>query len=110
VEIKNGTGNVYNIEKTEGKNIVGSSYLAGNFWAKPDRKGFSETAIDADGDGIADSEYKFESSVYADKLPLVSASSPQQPAVPTANFNRILLMVLLLFQFSLRTLRRMELL
>ncbi|HWR24698.1 MAG TPA: PGF-pre-PGF domain-containing protein, partial [Methanosarcina sp.] len=67
--------------------MIGGTYLAGNFWAKPDGKGFSETAVDADGDGIADSEYKFENSIYADKLPLVSASQPQQPAVPTANFN-----------------------
>jgi PGF-pre-PGF domain-containing protein len=77
---------VYNIEKTEGKNVVGGSYLAGNFWAKPDGKGFSETAVDANGDGIADSKYKFENSTYADKLPLVSASRPQQQAAPTANF------------------------
>ena len=71
-EIKNGTGNAYNTTKTAGTNIVGGPYIGGNFWAKPDGTGFSQTAVDKDGDGIADSAYKFENSIYADKLPLIS--------------------------------------
>ena len=84
-EIKNGLGNAYNTTKTEGTNIVGGSFLAGNFWAEPDGSGFSETAIDADGDRIADSTYRLAKSIYSDQLPLVSASRPQ-PVVPVADF------------------------
>ncbi|RPJ78462.1 MAG: PGF-pre-PGF domain-containing protein, partial [Alphaproteobacteria bacterium] len=76
-----GSGNVYNSKKTPGINIVGGPYIGGNFWAKPDNTGFSQTAVDEDGDGIADSTYKFENSTYADKLPLVSPSK-----LPVADF------------------------
>nr|WP_238985680.1 NosD domain-containing protein [Methanosarcina barkeri] len=70
--IKNGDGNSYNITKTSGTNIVGGSYIAGNFWGKPDGTGFSQTAVDKDGDGIADSAYKnITHSTYSDYLPLV---------------------------------------
>lgn len=85
-KIQNGLGNAYNITKTEGENIVGGSYLGGNFWAEPGGEGFSDTAVDADGDGIADSEYRLSQSIYSDQLPLVSSSRPQQPGPPVANF------------------------
>lgn len=85
-EIQNGVGNAYNTAKTEGKNIVGGSYLGGNFWAEPEGTGFSDTAVDADGDGIADSEYRISQSIYSDQLPLISSSKPQQPGPPIANF------------------------
>jgi PGF-pre-PGF domain-containing protein len=80
-EIKNGAGNAYNAAKTAGTNIVGGSFIGGNYWAKPDGTGFSQTAVDKDGDGIADSIYKFENSIYSDKLPLISALK-----LPEANF------------------------
>jgi PGF-pre-PGF domain-containing protein len=85
-EIKNGIGNAYNTVKTEGVNIVGGPYLGGNFWAEPEGTDFSETAVDADGDGIADSEYRLSNSIYSDELPLISTSKPQQPILPVANF------------------------
>jgi len=85
-EIKNGIGNAYNTTKAEGVNIVGGSYLGGNFWAEPDGTGFSETAVDEDGDGIADSAYRLANSIYSDELPLIAASEPQQPVLPAANF------------------------
>lgn len=69
--IKNGTGNSYNLKKTEGTNIVGGSYIGGNFWGKPDGTGFSQTAVDKNGDGIFDSVYKIGHSKYKDYLPLV---------------------------------------
>ncbi|MHC1754223.1 MAG: PGF-pre-PGF domain-containing protein [Methanosarcina sp.] len=88
-EIKNGTGNAYSTEKTAGKNIVGGPNLGGNFWGKPDGSGFSETAPDTDGDGIADVAYSFENSIYADSLPLVYvAEKPVEgptPVLPIAN-------------------------
>jgi parallel beta-helix repeat protein len=51
--IKNGIGNTYSITKTAGTNIVGGPYKGGNYWAKPDGTGFSQTAVDKDGDGIS---------------------------------------------------------
>jgi hypothetical protein len=46
--------------------------IGGNFWGKPDNTGFSQTAADKDGDGIADSAYKnITGSTYSDYLPLV---------------------------------------
>ncbi len=85
-QIGNGNGNAYNTTKTEGVNVIGGSYLGGNFWAEPDGSGFSETAVDADGDGIADSAYRLSKSIYSDQLPLVSATVLQQPILPVANF------------------------
>ncbi len=32
ITIKNGTGNAYNTAKASGKNIVGGTYIGGNFW------------------------------------------------------------------------------
>jgi PGF-pre-PGF domain-containing protein len=69
--------NAYNITKTAGQNIVGGSYLGGNCWEKPDGTGFSQKAADKDGDGIADSPYKIENSIYTDAFPLMALSRPQ---------------------------------
>ncbi|MGA9188888.1 MAG: PKD domain-containing protein [Methanosarcina sp.] len=74
--IKNGIGNAYSTTKTAGTNIVGGPYIGGNFWARPDGTGFSETAADKDGDGISDSAYKnITGSIYSDYLPLVISKS-----------------------------------
>jgi len=89
-EIKNGTGNAYSTAKTAGTNIAGGPYIGGNFWGKPDGTGFSDTATDADGDGIADAAYSFENSIYADSLPLVSingkSTEETTTVLPAANF------------------------
>ncbi|RPJ69750.1 MAG: hypothetical protein EHM20_16110 [Alphaproteobacteria bacterium] len=72
ITIKNGIGNAYNTRKTAGTNIVGGSYIGGNFWAKPDGTGFSQTSVDKNGDGIADPAYtNITGSIYSDYLPLV---------------------------------------
>jgi parallel beta-helix repeat protein len=63
------TRNFWNITKTAGINIVGGPYLSGNFWAKPNGTGFSQTCEDADGDGICDSIYTLASG-NVDYLPL----------------------------------------
>ncbi|MCO5384175.1 MAG: PKD domain-containing protein [Methanosarcina barkeri] len=74
--IKNGIGNAYSIKKTAGTNIVGGPYKGGNFWGNPDGTGFSQTAVDKDGDGISDSAYKsITGSTYSDYLPLVNSKS-----------------------------------
>jgi parallel beta-helix repeat protein len=83
-DIKN-RKNALNIKKTEGTNIVGGPYIAGNFWASPGGTGFSETAPDGDGNGIADVVYN-ETNV-TDYLPLVSESSSQQQVLPVTDLN-----------------------
>lgn len=85
-EVQNGVGNAYNTEKTEGENIVGGPYLGGNYWAEPEGTGFSDTAVDTNGDGIVDSGYRLSQSTYSDKLPLISSSRSQQLGPPVANF------------------------
>jgi len=64
-----------NTTKTSGTNIVGGPYIAGNYWAKQDGTGFSQTCTDANNDGICDDIYErqtFVSSgdVFIDYLPL----------------------------------------
>ena len=84
--IRNGIGNAYNTKKTAGTNIAGGPYIGGNFWGKPDGTGFSNTAIDNDGDGISDSAYKnITGSIYSDNLPLVGSGSGA--AKPVAAFS-----------------------
>lgn len=82
----NGTDNIYYIEKTPGTNIVGGSYLAGNYWSQPNGLGPSEITPDTDGDGIADKVYKIENSDYVDRMPLVAAKV-KNPILPVANFS-----------------------
>jgi parallel beta-helix repeat (two copies) len=87
-DVKDGSeGNLWNTTKTAGTNIVGGPFIGGNFWAKPDGTGFSQTATDADGDGIADVAYKLLGNNYSDFLPLVGGHEPKQSVVPQVNFN-----------------------
>lgn len=84
--IKNGIGNSYNFTKTEDTNIIGGPYTGGNYWGKPDGKGFSQTAIDANKDGISDSAYKnITDSRYSDYLPLVDPKAEQK--MPVTDFS-----------------------
>jgi parallel beta-helix repeat protein len=59
--------NTWNTPKTAGTNIAGGAWLGGNWWS-----GFSESAADADRDGLADRAYAI-STGNSDALPLVSA-------------------------------------
>ena len=88
-DIKN-TKNTWNSKKTAHINIVGGPYLGGNFWADLDGTGFSETAPDEDGNGIADIQYN-ESNV-TDTLPLasnLSAADLKQQIVPDTDLTVI---------------------
>jgi len=49
--------NKWNITPTSGKNIVGGPYIAGNYWATPDKTGFSQVTPDKNCDGICDKPY-----------------------------------------------------
>jgi len=86
ISVKSGSGNRYNTTKTPGTNIMGGSYIGGNYWGKPDGTGFSDTAVDKDGDGISDSTYTLPGSSYVDYLPLVYPSNSPEPVPPVADF------------------------
>ncbi|WP_410509153.1 PGF-pre-PGF domain-containing protein [Methanosarcina hadiensis] len=79
--------NIYtwNSSLIEGTNIIGGPYIGGNYWAKPDGTGFSQIAVDANGDGIADSAYAISEKNY-DYLPLTAVYNPVLPVFDfTAN-------------------------
>jgi len=72
--IDNETGVIpvaWNTTKTSGTNIVGGYYIGGNYWAKPDGTGFSQTCEDSDRDGICDLSYNINGSDI-DYLPLTT--------------------------------------
>lgn len=65
--------NNWNIPKTPGLNIVGGSFIGGNYWGAKDGKGFSETCADADLDGFCDAPYivkYLDTVMVTDELPL----------------------------------------
>ena len=86
VEANNGTANSYSKPKTNGKSIAGGPYIGGNCWLTPNGTGFSETAVDANRDGIADESYEFETSDYLDPLPLIYYKPPEL-VLPKANLS-----------------------
>lgn len=51
------SANLWNVSKRSGANIAGGSFTGGNFWASPERSGFSQTHQDADHDGICEMAY-----------------------------------------------------
>jgi len=61
--------NIWNTAKTPGKNIISGPNIGGNYWAKPDGKGFSQTCIDLNSDGICDTAYTLKGN-NTDYLPL----------------------------------------
>ncbi len=88
-EINNSTGIIsaaLNTSKTAGTNIIGGSFLGGNFWAKPDGTGFSQICVDSEGDGIGDLPYYITGNDI-DYLPLISVSRSQETIIPFANFS-----------------------
>ncbi len=58
------------------QNIVRGPYIAGNFWADPEGKGYSETCVDENSNGICDLPYNITGG-GTDKSPLF-------PKVPNA--------------------------
>ena len=61
--------NAWNVTKNLGTNIIGGSYLGGNFWANPAGKDFSQTCLDSNIDGLCDSKYSLNGN-NSDYLPL----------------------------------------
>jgi len=68
--------NFWNISETSGNNIIGGSYLGGNYW-------HDYTGIDLDEDGIGDTNIPYNSSGFiesgGDFLPLVPLTPPTTP-------------------------------
>jgi len=62
--------NLWSISRTEGPNIVGGPYMAGNFWDNLNGSAYPEDFVDSDLDGIYDTEYQIEGSDLIDSLPL----------------------------------------
>ncbi len=76
--VKNANNKWYT-DKTKGKNIVNGPYIGGNFWASPGGDGFSQTAPDTNGDGLADTIYTYtnlDGITITDSLPLVNVVLP----------------------------------
>ena len=67
--------NAWNVTKKPGTNIIGGSYLGGNFWANPSGIGISQICLDSDTDGLCDSEYSLNGN-NSDYLPLKYKSAP----------------------------------
>lgn len=66
------SGNIWNVSKNPGTNIVGKSFLGGNYWASPEGNGFSQTNQDADYDGICETAYDMGRG-NVDNLPLAGS-------------------------------------
>ncbi len=49
--------NYWNSTKQLGTNIIDRNIIAGNYWAKPDSAGYSQTCLDKNYDGICDYAY-----------------------------------------------------
>ena len=67
--------NTWNTTRQSGINIIGGSFLGGNFWANPDGTGFSQTCKDVNGDGICDKSYILDAN-NIDYLPLAKDKIP----------------------------------
>lgn len=79
-----GYPNVWNTTRSTGKNIIGGPYIAGNYWAKPNGTGFSQTHYDENGDGIAEETVKLsDSEIDYAALTRANSSTPELP--PASN-------------------------
>ncbi len=76
--------NTWNVTKNPGKNIIGGSYLGGNFWANSTGKGFSQTCTDTNNDGLCDLKYTINSN-NSDYLALKYQAVPPRITVVSPN-------------------------
>jgi len=73
------------VSKRGGTDIIGGSYLSGNYWSSLDERGFSDTCSDRDGDGICDEPYIVdENNIDYYPLKIVGVSSPSLTPTPTS--------------------------
>jgi len=78
-------GTTLNTTKTKGTNIIGGPYIGGNFWGSPSGDGFSQTQLDANNDGIAESMFQINEN-NIDYMPLVIPRAEPVLSLPIANF------------------------
>ncbi|MDG6257423.1 MAG: PGF-pre-PGF domain-containing protein [Methanomicrobiaceae archaeon] len=69
---------------TASTNIVGGPFRGGNYWGSPAGDGFSDTCIDADGDGFGDTPYTVTEATDAYPLTTPVAAFTVDPASGTA--------------------------
>jgi parallel beta-helix repeat protein len=93
-EIENPTtlygNNDWNVEKTEGENIVGGPYIGGNYWGEYYGYGVgpSEWCPDIDDDFICDSPYTLHADTgEVDNLPLKAPPDADNDGVPDIDDN-----------------------
>ena len=67
--------NAWSVEPRTGPNIVGGPLVGGNFWGRPDGRGFSEVLADSDSDGFADAP-----------LELAPGNVDHHPLAPSVGF------------------------
>jgi len=83
VYINNSDMSDFNTTKTSATNIVGKSYVGGNYWANVGGTGYSDSCTEADGDYICDSSYTLIQEMdFIDYLPLTSSTSYEEPEDP----------------------------
>jgi len=68
----------WNIPKQSGRNIIGGSYLGGNYWVD----GVSPFCSDNNADGLCDYVYQFVGRGFADYLPLTNHGPGPRPIIP----------------------------
>ncbi len=69
----------WNKTQKPGTNILGGPYLGGNYWGSAaGTKGYSDTAVDKDGFGIADQPYRINE-YNIDYLPLTHTTATKAP-------------------------------
>jgi len=88
--------NIFNTTKNNDTlNIVGKEWRGGNYWAKPDGTGFSETCWDTDGDWICEDSLDVYCSNNKDYLPLTLNQDFTNPSVsfvdPTPANNEVVI-------------------
>ncbi|MBP1910713.1 lectin like domain-containing protein [Methanolobus bombayensis] len=81
VYVSGGGSNHWNITRTAGTNIINGSYLGGNYWAKPDGTGWSQTEYSV-GNGFCAAYDIKEDGKNTDYLPLTQNNV--QPSVSDA--------------------------
>lgn len=80
VFVANSDPSDYNTTKTAGTNIVGNSYIGGNYWTNVNGTGYSDDCAETDGDYICDSSYDLGTGGDAvDYLPLSLTTSYNAP-------------------------------
>jgi parallel beta-helix repeat protein len=74
-------GTYFNTTKRLGINIIGGSWIGGNYWTNSNKTGYSDTCNDTDNDGFCDIPFSLGMGSY-DYLPLVPPSLPPPPTLP----------------------------